>query len=217
MTDAHYHRNGYPAFLRTPDGETPFHGIHPWQAADSLDLDAIRTQLMADPSSGVGEIGLDRLKTKTIPDAQRAIFAQQLALAAELRRPVVLHGAKCWGEVVAACRPYKGRIPAFLFHGFSRSAGLLPEIFALGGYVSIGPALLNDHAVNYRELVKELPLDRTLVKTDMDYSLPENDPDETLRQIVSMLAALRGESDQSALAAHLADNARAFLQSLSGR
>ena len=217
MIDAHYHRNGYPAFLRTPDGETPFHGIHPWQAADSFDLDAICAQLMADPSSGVGEIGLDRLKAKTISDSQRKLFAQQLALAAELRRPVVLHGAKCWGEVVAACRPYKGQIPAFLFHGFSRSAGLLPEIFALGGYVSIGPALLNDHAVNYRELVKELPLDRTLVETDMDYSLPENDPDETLRQIVSMLAALRGESDQSALAAHLADNARAFLQSLSGR
>ena len=207
MIDAHYHRNGYPAFLRTPDGELPFYGIHPWQAADSFDLEAIHTQLIADPSSGVGEIGLDRLKTKTIPDAQRDIFTQQLALAAELRRPVVLHGAKCWGEVVAACRPYNGRIPAFLFHGFSRSAGLLPEIFALGGYVSIGPALLNDHAVNYRALAKELPLERTLVETDMDYSLPENDPDGMLRQIVSTLAALRGESDIAQLEAALARNA----------
>ena len=207
MIDAHYHRNGYPAFLRTPDGETPFYGIHPWQAADSFDLEAIRIQLIANPSSGVGEIGLDRLKTKTIPDTQRVIFAQQLALAAELRRPVVLHGAKCWGEVVAACRPYTGRIPAFLFHGFSRSAGLLPEIFALGGYVSIGPAILNDHAVNYRVLAKELPLERMLVETDMDYSLPENDPDGTLRQIVSTLAALRGESDIAQLEAALARNA----------
>ena len=214
MIDAHYHRNGYPAFLRTPDGETPFYGIHPWQAADSFDLDAIRAQLIANPSSGVGEIGLDRLKTKTIPDTQRTIFAQQLALAAELRRPVVLHGAKCWGEVVAACRPYNGRIPAFLFHGFSRSAGLLPEIFSLNGYISIGPALLNDHAINYRALVKELPSDRILIETDMDYALPENDPDETLRQIVSTLAALRGESDPSALAARIAENSRTFLQSL---
>lgn len=217
MIDAHYHRDGYPAYLRTPDGETPFHGIHPWQADDSFDLDTIRTQLIVDHSSGVGEIGLDRLKTKTIPDSQRTLFAQQLALAAELRRPVVLHGAKCWGEVVAACRPYKGRIPAFLFHGFSRSAGLLPEIFSLNGYVSIGPALLNDHAVNYRALAKDLPPNRILIETDMDYSLPETDADETLRQIASTLAALRGESDPSALAARLADNARTFLQPLSGR
>ena len=206
MIDAHYHRNGYPAYLRTPDGETPFHGIHPWQAEGAVDLSAVRERILADTAAGVGEIGLDRLKSKAISDAQRSLFARQLALAVEFRRPVVLHGAKCWGEVVAACRPYKGRIPAFLFHGFSRSAGLLPEIFSLNGYVSIGPALLNDHAVNYRALAKDLPPNRILIETDMDYSLPETDADETLRQIASTLAALRGESDPSALAARLADN-----------
>ena len=62
--------------------------------------------------------------------------------------------------------PFAGRIPAFLFHGFSRSDGLLPEIYALNGLVSIGPAILNDHAVNYRELVGKIPLDRLLVETD---------------------------------------------------
>ena len=213
MIDAHYHRNGYPAYLRTPDGETPFRGIHPWQAADGFDLDAVRAQLAAEQSSGVGEIGLDRLKSKTISDPQRKLFGQQLALAAELRRPVVLHGAKCWGEVVAACRPYKGRIPAFLFHGFSRSAGLLPDIFALDGYVSVGPALLNDHAVNYRALVKELPPDRILIETDMDYALPETDADATLRQIAAALASLRGE-EAARVELQIAANARSFLKSL---
>lgn len=210
MTDAHFHRSGYPAFLRTPDREVRFHGVHPWQVDDAADLAAVRDRLHADTAAGVGEIGLDRLKTKIIPDAQRALFARQLALAAELRRPVVLHGAKCWGEVMAACRPFKGRIPAFLFHGFSRSAGLLPEIFALNGYVSVGPALLNDHAVNYRTLVKELPPDRFLVETDMDYSRPETNADETLRQILVTLAALRGEGVE-ALAKRIEENARAFL------
>ena len=210
MTDAHFHRSGYPAFLRTPDREVRFHGVHPWQVDDAADLVAVRDRLLADTAAGVGEIGLDRLKTKIIPDAQRALFARQLALAAELRRPVVLHGAKCWGEVMAACRPFKGRIPAFLFHGFSRSAGLLPEIFALNGYVSVGPALLNDHAVNYRTLVKELPPDRILVETDMDYSRPETNADETLRQILVTLAALRGEGVE-ALAKRIEENARAFL------
>ena len=36
----------------------------------------------------------------------------------------------------------------------------------LGGFISVGPAILNDHAVNYRELVKKIPLDRLLVETD---------------------------------------------------
>ena len=213
MIDAHYHRNGYPAFLRMPGREVRFHGLHPWQANEVADLAAVHAQLAADPSSGMGEIGLDRLKSKTISDPQRKLFGQQLALAAELRRPVVLHGAKCWGEVVAACRPFKGRIPAFLFHGFSRSAGLLPDIFALNGYISVGPALLNDHAVNYRELVKELPPDRILIETDMDYVLTETDADATLRQIAAALASLRGE-EVARIELQIAANARSFLNSL---
>ena len=101
----------------------------------------------------------------------REVFEAQLAIAAERHWPVVLHGAKCWGQVVTACRPYAKTIPAFLFHGFSRSDGLIPDIVALNGYISVGPAVLNDHAVNYRELVKKIPLDRLLVETDRT---PEN-------------------------------------------
>ena len=129
---------------------------------------ALRGALGEDPGAGVGEIGLDRLRTKAVTPAQREVFAVQLAVAAEMHRPVVLHGAKCWGEVVKMVKPFAKTIPAFLFHGFSRSEGLMPEIVALNGFVSVGPAVLNDHAVNYRALVKRLPLDRLLVETDDD-------------------------------------------------
>ena len=117
----------------------------------------------------------------------REVFEAQLALALELRRPVVLHGAKCWGRVVEAIKvqsafaakplvPLRGKAALvqgveapgtrFLFHGFSRSDGLIPEIVKLNGFISVGPAVLNDHAVNYRELVKKIPLDRLIVETD---------------------------------------------------
>ena len=171
MTDAHYHRDGYATFLSLGDREFRFYGLHPWQALDlgEAALLPLRENLSADHHAGVGEIGLDRLKKKTISPTQRAVFAAQLEIAAEFGRPVVLHGAKCWGEVVAACRPYAGRIPAFLFHGFSRSGGLLPDIAALNGFVGVGAVLLNDHAVNYRELVREVSIERVLVETDADY------------------------------------------------
>ena len=163
MTDAHCHtvRGETRHFLCSPCGaaagprDAVFHGWHPWFPG-GFDADALRARLAADPRAGVGEIGLDRLRERDIPPPMREMFEAQLAVASEFRRPVVLHGAKCWGEVVKACARHAGRIPAFLFHGFSRSAGLLPDIFALDGYVSVGPALLNDHAVNYRELVKEI-------------------------------------------------------------
>lgn len=142
--------------------------------------------------AGVGEIGLDRLRERTVSAAMRTAFEAQLALAAELRRPVVLHGARCWGEVVRGCRPFAGRIPAFLFHGFSRSEGLLPEIFALNGFISVGPAVLNDHAVNYRALVRALPADRLLVETDRTEESAAEHP--AIGAILAATASLRGES-----------------------
>ncbi len=197
MLDAHFHRRQYETFLGGDGKEMRFVGVHPWQT-DAPDVAArlavLSGALAADPRLGVGEIGLDRLRSRTISEHQREAFARQLALAAEFHRPVVLHGAKCWGEVVQACRPYRGRIPAFFFHGFSRSTGLLPDIVALNGFISVGSALLNDHAVNYREMAALLPFDRLLVETD----LPDDDPSvnraERLSGIYAALAELRGLS-----------------------
>lgn len=214
MTDAHFHRGGFGTWLVRDGRETAFYGVHPWQAADGTDVEAacaaVRARLASDLAAGVGEIGLDRLKTREVPAAQRALFAAQLALAADLGRPVVLHGAKCWGQVVAACRAHAGRIPAFLFHGFSRSAGLLPEIFALNGFVSVGPALLNDHAANYRALAKDLPLDRVLLETDEEWA-EEAAHAARLAALLRKLAELRGCAE-TALAAAVAGNAARFAE-----
>ena len=57
---------------------------------------------------------------------------------------------------------------------------------------------------------KENKADRILVETDMDYALPETNADETLRQILVTLAALRNEGVET-LANRIEENARAFL------
>ena len=223
MTDAHFHRNVYDAYLSLDGREWRFFGVHPWQA-DGMQCEGVaavvagvEADLAQNVHAGVGEIGIDRLRAKTILPAQRAVFERQLALAAALARPAVLHGAKCWGEVVKACVPYAGRIPAFLFHGFSRSEGLLPQIFAMNGFVSIGPALLNDHAVNYRAMAKSIPLERLLIETDMDESAAPQDgaPSraETLHLVHLKLAEIRGV-DAVDLERALDANARRFTEAL---
>ena len=214
ITDAHCHTASgesrsflcSPFALPPPPNAVLFHGTHPWHL-DGFDADQLKADLSVDPSAGVGEIGLDRLKDRTISTRMRQIFEAQLEIAAEFGRPVVLHGAKCWGEVVKACRTYAGRIPAFLFHGFSRSDGLIPDIVALNGYISVGPSLLNGHAVNYRALVKRIPLDRLLVESDRT---PENAASvPSVDEVAARLAGLRGMT-LDALAATLEANADRF-------
>ncbi len=198
MTDAHCHVSCGDSSVREFLIGRDFFGVHPWETLDGTSktggtsetnallvpdvpvvpfltalLASLRPKLHANPNAGVGEIGLDRLKVRDIPPLMRTVFEFQLSLAIELHRPVVLHGAKCWGQVVATVKRMMGgglatrdTRQAFLFHGFSRSDGLIPEIIKLNGFISVGPAVLNDHAVNYRELVKKIPLDRLLVETD---------------------------------------------------
>ncbi len=207
MTDAHCHVScGDPSVRELLVGRD-FFGVHPWETleefkAESLKLkvdEELRALLIANPKAGVGEIGLDRLKCRDIPPLMREVFEAQLALAFELRRPVVLHGAKCWGQVVKAIVNYELRImnhesgdgkkSAFLFHGFSRSDGLIPDIVRLGGFISVGPAVLNDHAVNYRELVRKIPMDRLLVETDRT-----DGTGVSIYDVLAKTAELRGTS-----------------------
>ena len=215
MTDAHCHVSCGDASVRELVVGRDFFGVHPWEAAGLVGSDvgsvvsSLRATLLSHPAAGVGEIGLDRLKDRTISAAMREIFEAQ---AIELRRPVVLHGAKCWGQVVEAVRRLVGRAGSprqtFLFHGFSRSDGLIPDIVALNGYISVGPAILNDHAVNYRELARKIPADRLLVETDRTEENAAECPH--VRDVLAKLAELRGD-DLSSLVARTDANADRFL------
>ncbi|MBQ0032208.1 MAG: TatD family hydrolase [bacterium] len=223
MTDAHCHVTGGDASVREFLIGRDFIGIHPWDTM-GLSLEDMRrkTEDLAlrltssvsspQPRLGVGEIGLDRLKEREISPRMREVFEVQLKLALEFHRPVVLHGAKCWGQVVETVERLRREVDSgiqpvlsqpvfsqpqpptstFLFHGFSRSDGLIPDIVALNGYISVGPAILNEHAVNYRELVRKIPLDRLLVETDRT---PENVVTcPSVAEVAAKVAELRGLS-----------------------
>lgn len=207
MTDAHCHVTGGDPSVREFLIGRDFIGVHPWDVGELGPEDVrrktedLKLRLAssvsgpAKPLLGIGEIGLDRLREREISPQMREVFEAQLKLALEFNRPVVLHGAKCWGQVVRTLHSIirlfdYSIISPFLFHGFSRSDGLIPDIVALNGYISVGPAVLNDHAVNYRELVKKIPLDRLLLETDRT---PENAAEcPSVREVAAKVAELRG-------------------------
>ena len=218
MTDAHCHVTGGDPSVREFLIGRDFIGVHPWDCSEGLDslggLEGLKRSLAADPKIGVGEIGLDRLKDREISPQMREVFESQLKLALEFHRPVVLHGAKCWGQVVSTIHSViqsfgHSVISPFLFHGFSRSDGLIPDIVALNGYISVGPAILNDHAVNYRELVRKIPSERLLLETDRTAENAAECP--SVAAVAAKLAEIRGLSlpELESLTDRNADN---FLQ-----
>ncbi|MBO5768735.1 MAG: TatD family hydrolase, partial [Bacteroidales bacterium] len=86
----------------------------------------------------MGEIGLDKLCDAPF-DKQRQLFEQQLSLAAEMKKPVILHVVKAMDEVLALHRRFSSQIPAWIIHGFRGNAQQAQQYLRHGFHLSFGP------------------------------------------------------------------------------
>lgn len=188
-------------------------GVHP-HAAESFSrdtLERLRELSAADRVVAVGETGLDYYYGHASRDAQRTAFRAQLALAAELDRPVVVHAREADAEVIELIREAGwGR---GVLHCFDGGEALLEAALELGWYISFS-GLITFARWEKSALVGRVPLDRLLVETDSPYLAPvprrghRNEP-AFLPHIVARLAELRQE-ERTALTAALRENAHAF-------
>ncbi|MDD3180847.1 MAG: TatD family hydrolase [Opitutaceae bacterium] len=164
------------------DWVQPGFGLHPWDCGNrSPDWQAVlRTQLAAEPSSVVGEIGLDRwILDRARPDdsrlaglrrapldEQREVFLWQLALAAELNRPVSIHCLQAFGALHDTLRVTRLPARGFLLHAYSGPAAMVKKFADLGACFSFNGAFLKERHAAKREAFKLVPADRILVETD---------------------------------------------------
>src|SRR5262249_61813445 len=85
-------------------------GVHPHQAhafagKPGAAADVVRRQLMETPRArAIGEIGLDYHYDFSPRDVQQHVFRSQVALARELRRPIVIHTREAAEDTVAILR-----------------------------------------------------------------------------------------------------------------
>jgi TatD DNase family protein len=178
-------------------------GIHPHQAADDEDPRA----LVDGETVAVGEIGLDFYRDYAPRDRQRQVFVQQLELAAELGKPVVVHSRAADEETAELLAAFGGSV---VLHCFS-SPGLLPAALERGYYVSFAGNVTYPNAEELRAAAAEVPADRLLAETDAPYLAPQpvrgkrNEPAYVVHTVAA-LAAVRGQ-DPRVLAAQLDANA----------
>ena len=153
---------------RSPLVILPAFGVHPWYAGHLPPdwSERLEDLLMRHREAPVGEIGLDGLRDDPPRDVQRAVLEAQLGLAARLGRPVVLHGARAWGELLEAVKPFAPRLPGFVAHAFGGSEDLLRQVVALGGYVSFAGSVCNPEARRVRAAAAMAPSGQLLIETD---------------------------------------------------
>ncbi len=163
-------------------------GIHPgaatgWDDAALADLRA----LLAHPRVvALGEIGLDYYWDDTPRDAQARAFQDQLDLAVEVGKPIVVHirsrpdpahdaHAATWRILAAwaARHPWRGSArPLGVLHCFSGDAALAGEAVAAGFMLGVDGPLTYKSARDLQAQAAAWPRDRVVVETDAPYLPP---------------------------------------------
>jgi len=183
----------YPCFYATA-------GVHPHDAAKATEETYKHlAALLAHPKViAVGEIGLDYHYDFSPRETQRAVFIEQMHIARDARKPIVIHTREAWDDTLALIREHWATSGlGGIMHCFSGGPEEARQALELGFYLSFAGILTFPKAIDLQRAAAEVPADRMLIETDAPYLAPvpkrgkRNEPAyvvETARK----LAALRG-------------------------
>lgn len=195
-------------------------GVHPHEAAAVAPsyLEKIRELAREPRVVAVGEIGLDYFYDISPRDAQRRVLREQLELAKEIKKPVVIHvrDAKersegdANGELLAILREHGADKIGGVIHCFSGSMSDAEAALELGFYISFAGPVTYPKNTALREVAMAVPLDRILCETDSPYLAPQGFRGKTnepfhVREVYEYVSMLKGVS-MDAFAAAVKEN-----------
>jgi TatD DNase family protein len=188
-------------------------GVHPHSAADvsNGDLDRLKELACHEKVKAWGEIGLDFYRNLSPPQIQQERFRQQIAIAKELKLPVVIHSRSATQETITSLREERAWEVGGVIHCFSGDAKAAAQYLEMGFAISIPGVITFNKAQGLREVVKRLPSDKLLLETDAPFLAPvphrgkRNEP-AYVRLTAAIVAETRGQ-DISELAATTTKNA----------
>ncbi len=156
-------------------------------AQEVFDIDRMRELVKHPRVVAIGECGLDyyRIKNPAFANAsagrdeedikkrQKEVFIQQIELACEVKKPLIIHCRSAFGNLISILDS-KFQIlnssGAGVVHFFSGTVDDARKLLDLGFYLGFGGVIT--FVRDYDEVVKYAPLDRILLETDAPYVAP---------------------------------------------
>lgn len=176
-------------------------GVHPhdakaWQGEKS----AQRLKQLASHKKvvAIGEIGLDYFRDHSPRDLQKKAFIEQIAVARELKLPIVIHNRDAFGDIFDVVLREDAYMVGGVFHCFSGTVIEAEMTIELGFHVSVNGILTYKNAT-MAEVGRGVRLDRILLETDCPFLAPHphrgkrNEP-AYVSLVADRLAELRGIS-----------------------
>ena len=175
-------------------------GIHPEQAGDApADYREALKELAAHPKCrAIGEIGLDYYWAENPPkELQQEVLRRQLALAQELRLPVIIHDRDAHADTLAIVREFPQ--VTGVFHCFAGSVEMAQALIKMGWMLSFNGAATFKNAKKAPEVIAAVPLEKLMIETDAPYLTPvphrgERNDSSYVRFVAEKIAEIKGIS-----------------------
>lgn len=175
-------------------------GVHPLDFEEEP-YDAERLLRLAQDKKviAIGEIGLDYYYSAENKTEQQRIFANQIDIANQLNKPVIIHTRSAADDTISMLREHQAEKCGGVIHCFTETLEFAKKALDLGFYISCSGIITFKNAEAIREAIRYVPVDRLLVETDSPYLAPvpyrgkENQPAYT-REVCEYVAALKGVS-----------------------
>ena len=150
-------------------------GVHPHDATEiNADTLAKLRSMLAHPKVvALGEIGLDFYRDRSPRDIQRNAFRQQIRLAKEVGKPIIVHDRDAHDEVIQILKEENAAEVGGVLHCFSGDLKMAKQCLQLGFYLSFTGTITYPKNEAIREIIKEIPIDRMLIETDCPYLSPQ--------------------------------------------
>lgn len=174
-------------------------GVHPSETAELNEENFAELQKMClhPRCVAVGEIGLDYHWPEPEARIQKEWFVRQLALAREIKKPVVIHSREACQDTLDVMKAEKCGEIGGVIHCYAYSKETAKEYLDMGFFFGIGGVLTFKNARKLREAVEYLPLDSLVIETDCPYLAPEPNRGKrnsslNLTYVVEKLSEIKG-------------------------
>ena len=150
-------------------------GVHPHDAKNAGEDYLERLEELAAHSKNVavGEIGLDYHYDFSPRDVQRRVFAEQLALADRLGKPVAVHTREAFEETLSVISESGIAGEQILFHSFTGGPAEARRVLDIGAFISYSGIATFKNADAIRAGAALAGDDRIIIETDAPYLSPE--------------------------------------------
>lgn len=150
-------------------------GIHPHDAEKEKEAtyDDLARGAKHPKVIGIGETGLDYFYEHSPKELQQQLFRLHINVARDFNLPLIVHTRDADADCLRILQEEMAKsIFKGLIHCFTASKEFAEEVLKLGFYISISGIATFKKALDLREIVKNLPLERLLIETDSPYLAP---------------------------------------------